>query len=340
MRRGLPGEIIWRLSQWFTLNPAQIAIVIQLVVFTTFTFLVYLLLQATPPSVITFTLLFSPSFLLFSLLSWPMVGVRKEVFLWIIIVGQLLMLRKAQPPDVFLLWLIGSSTLFAVLSHEMLVIFLPYLLIATVCYEQRFGRLSLQTTIAMIPAIIAAIIILRAPQATIEAVDAICTSLGTHAPPRCLDHSQLGSITFLTQTVYQGIQFTRHFTTPETTTVYTITGLLSFIPPIITIVSYRLWRLFPPRTLALIGGLWGSSVAATIPLFIVAADYGRFVNIHVTCSTLILVWLLQTSPDLLNTHVRPATGWWPVAILFVISWRLPMWLKVATFVNAFPWLGW
>ncbi|WP_333691844.1 hypothetical protein [Chloroflexus sp.] len=338
-RRGLPGEIILQLSRWLMINPAHLTILIQTGVFTLFLLLAYILLRNTERSVIAFTLLFSPAFLLFPLLEWPRVGVRKEVFLFIMFIIQLLWLRSARLYTPVLLLFIGVGALFAVLSHEMLVIFLPYLVIATICAEQRFGRLSLATIIALIPAIVAAIIIFRNPQTTTAAIDAICASLGSSAPYDCLHQNErLGAITFLAQSTGYGIAFTRHFTTTETTLVYLITGSLSLIPLLLAIAGYRLWQYLPPGTIIWIGGVWGLSIVATIPLFVVAADYGRFINIHITCSTLLLAWLIQAR------QARPifasaTAGWWIAAILFAGSWRLPMWLSFATYTHAFSWLS-
>ncbi len=340
VRRGLLGEIILQMARWLAISPITLTIIVQTSVFALFLWFTFLLLRHTESSVITFTLLFSPAFLLFPLLAWPHVGVRKEVLFGLILALLLLALRASPRATALLAGLIGAGALIVVLSHEMLVMFLPYLLIAAVCYEQRFGRFSLHLTISFIPAIMVALIIFLMPHASTVTVDAICAALAPRAPRDCAHPTeQLGAITFLAKTTPEGIQFTRSFTTAETTLVYLITGTLSVAPLIATIIGYRLWQLFPGRALAWVSGLWALSLAATVPLFIVAADYGRFINIHVTCSTLLMVWIIQTRQPRLAFPAQFSIRWWLTGILFVTTWRLPMWLLFATFANSFPWLS-
>ncbi len=112
-------------------------------------------------------------------------------------------------------------------------------------------------------------------------------------PPRdCLSHGEyLGAITFLTKDTFFGIQFTRLFTTPETVVVYVLTSLLSVIPILYVVYSYKLWERLARTVLFLIGLCFSATIVLTIPLFIVAADYGRFISIHITCISLTILWV-------------------------------------------------
>lgn len=151
----------------------------------------------------------------------------------------------------------------------------------------------------------------------------------------------LGAISFLELSTEQGIEFVRRFTTPETSVVYLITGFISFIPIVIAIISYRLWQGIPRRGLVAIIIFSGMSLLATIPLMIVAADYGRFINIHVTCLTLLLIWLIQEATNRIShVHQQHTLLSWIAVIVFVVSWRLPMWLRFASYENAFLLFRW
>ncbi len=343
VRRGLIGEILWQISHWLALDIIKLTIITQITTIIIFVVLVYLLIHQTDASPSTVILLFSPAFLLFMIFTWPHLGVRKEVLFGILLCLQLLVLRKSTLSSIILPLLTGIGAVLVILSHEMLVLYLPYLLMATVSHEQGFGRLSRMTSLALLPAIIIAGMIIRAPQADPATINAICASLQTAMPRDCTEPNALGSITFLGATTQQGMQFTRSYTTAETTTVYLVTGLLSAVPIIVTITTYRLWQYLSRNALAFIGGLWGLSLIATAPLFIVAADYGRFINIHVTCTTLILAQLIYKQCATFPPALRNNTALWIGSMLFIVSWQLPIWLMFATYERAFPWLalfGW
>ncbi|MCS6889680.1 MAG: hypothetical protein NZQ09_15850 [Chloroflexus sp.] len=340
VRRGLIGEILWQIAHWLALDIIKLTIIVQIAILIAYLALVYLLVHQVAISPATALLFFSPAFILFLPSTWPLLGVRKEIFLGILLCLQLLFLRTSKPPSILMASLIGVGALLCVLSHEMLVVFLPYVLIATVCHEQRLGQLSIATALALIPAIVVAGLIMRAPHVDPATINAICASLQPNLPRDCIEQGSLhGAIAFLGATTQQGIQFTRFFTTAETTNVYLITGLLSAIPIIVTTTTYRLWQHVARNTVILAGSLWGLSLIATIPLFIVAADYGRFINIHVTCTTLILASLIQAHQATYPSLPQPKNVMaWIGAILFIASWRLPMWLFFATYERAFPWL--
>ncbi|WP_298483276.1 hypothetical protein [uncultured Chloroflexus sp.] len=344
VRRGLLGEIIIQLSRRIMIDPVKTVIVVQIGIGALFLLLTYILLRQTNVSIITATLFFSPAFLRFLLVAWLIVGVRKEMLFSIIFLIHLLSLRTNYSFSPILPLFIGTSTIVVILSHEMLVILLPYLLIASLCYERQWGRISYATAIAIIPASIVASIIIQAPHTTITTIDHLCAALESNPPRDCIDRGHLGAITFLTKTVLQSIQFTQSLITSEAVQVYLITGLLSIVPLIITIVSYRLWQFLPKQTLMWVGGLWGLSLATTIPLFFVAVDYGRFIHIHITCSTFLLAWFLQLTSAPLSAKIQHSMHGWRASVLlvffigFIGSWRLPVWLGDATYTNAFRWI--
>ncbi|PMP81038.1 MAG: hypothetical protein C0184_08765 [Chloroflexus aggregans] len=220
----------------------------------------------------------------------------------------------------------------------MLVLFLPYIIAATIIYERDFGPLSRSTTVALLPAVLIGGLIVRSPQANTDTINAICSSIQPIPTRDCMMLGEvLGAISFLELSTEQGIEFVRLFTTPETSVVYLITGFMSFIPIIVVITAYRLWQCIPRRGLAAIIMFIGISLLSTVPLMIVAADYGRFINIHVTCLTFLLIWLIQEIPNRMTyLPQHHALLSWIAAIVFVVSWRLPMWLLFATYSNAFP----
>jgi hypothetical protein len=118
--------------------------------------------------------------------------------------------------------------------------------------------------------------------------------------------------------------------------VYIVTGLLSFIPVVYTISFYKLWENLSKKAILLIGSCFSIIIILMIPLFIVAADYGRFISIHITCISIIILWFLRRSPIITHIENDQTPIIWGEVVLFLTNWKLPMWLLFATFQNAFP----
>ncbi len=337
VRRGLLGEILFQLSHFLSMNVVHLAIIAQIIVFAVFLYSTYFLIKESPLSRATVVLIFSPAFLLFTVWSWPQVGVRKEVFLYITLVFICLYLQKSTPKGFSFPILMGISAVVLVLFHEMLVAYLPYLIMPVILYERRFGQITRRTLLALLPGILVALLLVTRPTISEATWHIICNSIQPIPPRDCLSNGEyLGAITFLTKGTSFAIRFTRFFTTPETVIVYVITGVLSFIPILYVIHLYKPWKTLSKTTLFLIGLCFSATVILMIPLFIVAADYGRFISIHITCISLIILWFLQLSSTTSYTKNAQTPFIWVGIVLFLINWKLPIWLLFATFQNAFP----
>ena len=337
IRRGLLGEILFQLSHLLSINVVHLTIIAQIIVFAVFLYSTYFLIKESPLSPATVALIFSPAFLLFTVWSWPYVSVRKEVFLYITLVYTCLYRQRSTPKGFSLPILIGISAIVLVLIHEMLVAYLSYLIIPVILYERRFGQLARRTLLALLPSMIVAILLVTRPTINETTWKVLCSSIQPVPPRDCLSHGEyLGAITFLTKDTFFGIQFTRLFTTPETVVVYVLTSLLSVIPILYVVYSYKLWERLARTVLFLIGLCFSATIVLTIPLFIVAADYGRFISIHITCISLTILWFLQLSPARIDPETHQTPFVWIGIVLFLINWKLPIWLLFATFQHAFP----
>jgi len=337
VRRGLLGETLLQLSRLLSINVVHLTIIAQIIVFTIFLYSTYFLIKESPLSPATVVLIFSPAFILFVVWSWLHVGVRKEVFLYITLVFICLCLQKSIPKGFSFPVLIGISAVALVLCHEMLVAYLPYLIMPVILYERGFGQITRRTLLALLPGILVALLLVTRPTISEATWNIICNSIQPIPPRDCLSNGEyLGAITFLTKDTSFGIRFTRSFTTLETTTVYIVTGLLSFIPVVHTISFYKLWENLSKKAILLIGSCFSIIIILMIPLFIVAADYGRFISIHITCISIIILWFLRRSPTITHIENDQTPIIWGGVVLFLTNWKLPMWLLFATFQNAFP----
>ena len=337
VRRGLVGEIFFQVSQRLGVDIILLVIVIQLLVYLIFLINTYRLVLNSPFSAWNAALIFSPAFMLFPNYNVES-GFRKEILLFALL--SILCVRFALSsrgiPKMMPVY-IGAVGAFIVLSHEMLAVFLPYIVCAFLIHE---GGLGIQTKriVAATAAVAAiAVLIIVFGQGNQKTVIDICNSLQANAPSDCRSYPEriTGAITFFGGSLKLARIFVEKAVGAETLAVYALTGILSFLPLAVLISSGQFKGILPNKQskiwLAVFAGI---ALTGTLPLLWIVADYGRLINIHVTCLSLLWLTAMQVPHE---TGIRldaKQAGAWLLALLFAISWRLIYWH--ALFETAFP----
>ncbi|MEJ5344388.1 MAG: hypothetical protein WHS83_05710 [Chloroflexus sp.] len=338
VRRGLIGEIIWHVANWLAIDKVLLVLVVQILVLFCFLFVTFFVVKDTPVSMFTALMIFSPAFLLFIVKEWPHVGVRKELFFLLILSVIATVLLRVDKIPVWLPDVTGLAMVATVFIHEMVVIYYFYIIILIGIHQKRLTSVLIKMTLyTLLCFIVFLIVILNRVDDNVIA--SICQSLQPSPPRDCIT-GELGATTFLSEDVQFGMQFVQHFTTIETTVVYIVTGILSFFPVVGAIIYYQLWNLLSRYFIILISGLLLASFIMTVILGVIAADYGRFINIHIVSLSILIVFMLK------KYHLHKVQRWSTrqfyfgcgIIILWVASWKLPIWLMFATIDNAFPWL--
>lgn len=336
VRRGLIGEILLGLSRASGVSYVPMVVMLQLGLYLAILINTWRLAVKAPISPLTALLVYSPAFLLFPVLD-PQGAFRKEILLLALlsfICANLASSEKTRRPWV-LPAAVGLACVFLVLNHEMLTPYLLYLVGAVVISERGFSKTARNTLIAILPSIVITALLILFGRGDSQAVAAICASLQAGSPISCTTH---GAISSLGENVAIAHRFVMLHTGEETRLVYLIPALLSTIPLVILLVKKQVREWMNWKMLAWMLVLVSVSIIATLPLFWVAADYGRLIYIHIGCLSLLALLLLSKIPKE-TFHLKPLDLLlWGLFFLYGYGWRLIHY--DALMENAFPILPW
>ena len=337
VRRGLIGEIAFQIAKF-----SGIDIVFSIVAFQTFLYLVFLinsyqLSSKSPFSPLSAMLICSPAFILFPVLD-PIGAFRKEILLFALLSTLCIYLITTQNNQVSkrVFIYIGIAAVLIALSHEMLIVYFPYIIATLIIHEGGLSNQVKKGILAIVPAIGITILVMIFSRGDNQTVIGICNSLKPNPPLDCISPGiEPGAITFLGENLISAHEFVLESMNLNTIFSYSITSILAFIP-VVSIYFSKFASTIKENanlkhwlTLCVLSAMVGS-----IPLFWVVADYGRLIYIHVTCLSLLILMGIQEKDDkplLLNLRQVPV---WALAFLYVISWRLIHWR--ASLESAFP----
>lgn len=300
VRRGLIGEGIFRLSAVLGINPDRLVILVHIMCYTVFFGFAFLLLRQQKVLWRYFPLIISPAIFLFQIYD-PQGGYRKEI-LFIAVLAFLVWAAKSLSEQTFVRWFYAVLLAYPafVLSHEVLIIWLPILLIVytgTVPFTRK-RLLILGTLCALSVLALMASLVFRGEPNTAAAIAFSLRGAG---------YMNLNAaIAALAASPAQGLEMTKSFIAkgdywvnyPQTL----VLASLAFIP-----VRTRLVALFTPKSAA----LFLVSLVGTALVMTVAADWGRFLYVLVI-SLFLLSFLTEEKPAPFN----PAPG---LFLLIMIS---------------------
>ena len=326
VRRGLAGEIFLGVSSLLGIRIEILVVIVLMLLYLAFVTNACRLSMGSSFNPINAMLVFSPAFMLFPILD-SQAGFRKELLLFTLIstLCMLLARSRAKIPR-YLPLCTGLVCAALVLSHEMLIVFLPYLLCPFIIHERGFGVATRRAILFMTPAAILVVAVATLGQGSQQTVSAICESLKTSAPVDCLSPGTLpGAITFLAKNLASAHAFVLESNPPPTLLVYGASAILSFTPLVLKIRTGEFRESLDGTHV----GFWlavciGSALVASLPLLWIVADYGRLIHIHVVCLTLLTLMATQEHN---NEPLRfrlglPNIAIWLVCLLFIGSWRL------------------
>ena len=330
VRRGLLGEVIYELCQFTDVNPGIYVLLLQILVYLVFLCFSYLLLRKK--NLLPYApLVFAP----FMFMYWEDAGFRKDVIFLALMAFSVWLAQSAngRRTDLAFMAILGLYPLI-VLSHEMLFAFLPYLLAAYALLNRRTpprqvaGIVSLACLSAFC---FSSVLLYGRPAAGVT--DQIYHSLRLANYP-----IEVGAISFLdwsTSFAYTYVmeQFLRYnYSRYVIVVALCVLGFFS--------MRERCGRLARNRVCL---SLIVSAVALTVPVFVVAIDWGRLIRIHA-----VALFLLSLGSDTESEERRVDGGaqsgtvrvpafraaFWTIALLSYISvWRIPLLGEGSIFVS-------
>ena len=294
VRRGLTGELFFSLSKITGINQITIVILFQILLYGIFLFNVSWLATNSSFSVLNIALFLSPAFILFPILH-PAGSFRKEILLFAFLSSVCSYLLIRTKTSKFFLIFLGIGSIFLVLSHEMLIVYLPYLVIATLLHEGGLGSKTKGVIIAIIPAMIIGFLISILASGNKQIVIDVCNSLGNIAPSKCV---RAGAIAFLGRKISYAHQLVLRATRGITRIVYLVLTVLS-VSPIALILTFEKSKIVPNKeVLFWLSIIFLVPISGSFLLLWVVADYGRIIYINTVCLSLLI---LMANPDRNNT---------------------------------------
>lgn len=320
VRRGLVGQFLLLVHRFTHLSLIGLTAALQLALYAAFYASLLPLLRGLRWSLPLLALLLSPATLAFTVLD-PPTSVRKEIFLFLALslaVNALIFLRLKA-------WQLTAALAVAapllVLTHEVLAVYLPYLAVP-VLLGARDWRKALP--LLVFPALLAAgaLAAVVTHPGSPAVVSAVCTSVGGDLVRQ--PHGLCGgAIAYLGRSSAEAraetgraIRFYRYQRR------YPLPILLTTFP-----IALLLWRRRGDRPARIVLATTAISGVLSLPLFVLARDWGRWTSIHGIC-LLLLFLLLERPAALASALALPSSPRRRVAalallLLYATIWTLP-----------------
>lgn len=330
IRRGLPGEFVWFLNDVLGVAAVYGVAALQIAAVGVLLAGVWRLSRRVSVPLAGWFLAYSPATLMFSLFGLTEPG-RKEVLLFALfaVLAQWLLswrdrMRHGESMSWVLALVAGSLTTLMMLSHELTFLYLPWL--AWLCWlgfpaGSVLKRASLLAAVFIGPVLAFAALLVWGGSLERQA---FCSSFMDAGLSASICQ---GVLTFPIDDLHGSLSNTRaivgQFAYVQT---YALGVVLALLPILLAGMAERV-----PYSFKAAAGVLGC-VLWSLPLFAVAVDWGRFIQIHLVLG--LVLWLFAAhrgqivTPPSGDQH-RPSWhwGWSGLMLLGVVSlgvWNLPV----------------
>jgi len=281
IRRGFSGEVFYQLAHFTHINPGLYVFIFQIFFYAVFLFFAYALLKKQQVLLPYALLIFSPFIFTFQI-NAPLGGFRKEI-IYFALLAFVTWSASAKEyktfEKIFYITLLFYPAV--ILTHEMLAIFLPYLLVVYLSVTTLTNKKLLIITLLLFPSIASFIAAIYYP-GTFTQVAEITNSIARE------NYSIIGGgFDWIGKDTSYGIAQVIEQLKDHHYAYYIFVAplaLLAYIP------IYGKLKLIIKNKLSLL--LILISVIGSVGLFIVAIDWGRFIYIHLV--SIFLLSLIST----------------------------------------------
>lgn len=288
VRRGLSGTLLLPLARVADVSPAVLVWGLQVFGYGLFLSAGYMLMrQLRPVAWQTWPVAFSPFLFAFQAHN-PNGGFRKETVLLagLAVMAVAVSAGRAGPRGVA--WSTFAFVPLALL-HEMLVVFLPYLLVLPA--NLRWRRLDVQVAATGVAASLAATALVVLSQPTAVQARTLCRQIADAVDRATVDGCLGdGAVSMLAHDTGYGAAWVRQ----------ELPTMVPWVLPVLMLVAVGLAPAavllresggpVRPISLAVV-----ASLVASLPLFVVAIDWGRFIYLHAALTALVVLSGLASS---------------------------------------------
>ena len=313
VRRGLLGLPILSATTLLSKPPETIVLAIQVALYTLLFLLLFILARPKRLNVWFLVFLFSPAGLLFPLYE-PMVMGRKDVLFFVAFALYACWMPR---PDRAWTWIVafalGAAT---TLAHEMFFFFTPYFFVMRFFQTRESTGRRFAPELSLFAGSLLALVVVSTVGANMHG-DAQCASLLRRGFEEDLCNGIMRyPVTTLGDSIREtaaGVRARRYYV------AYPIAAVLAALPlvPLFALTGRRLFRPFVLSTLA--------ALAFTLPMFVIALDWGRLLNIHVMAIAVVIAAFLLDDRKTPGAVVGATSAWLRVAIVLAVGWYLTGW---------------
>jgi hypothetical protein len=288
VRRGLGGYLIIIISELINIKPNLAVFSIQLIIYLSFIIILFKLLYKKILNFWFIIILLSPATLLFPILDPRAIG-RKEIILFFLFALYIVCLNKHKVKSNLTIFTFSIVLAICTFFHELLFFYTPYFIFATYVYSKtnnvqfnfkKYFFIPLGSFLAIIPLYLYGINI-NGP--------VICTGLIEKGLPNSVCHGILNwPNNFSSKDAFEMAISYNYFWN------YGISLLLGLVP-FVLFVNQTESRIVSVKHF-FVGFL--IVFLFSLPLFILAVDWGRWLNIHFILLLITSTFLLKNKPEI------------------------------------------
>jgi hypothetical protein len=323
VRRGLPGEVLFRVGNLLHVAKPHLVAATYLVLFAVFLTASYRLIRRSSLDYWVLALVLSPATYAMQILN-AHAGFRKELLLLAAVAAYLAWLPNLLARPALLISALSALSVVLILSHESLLFYLPYLFVIPLL-EGSWRTIRYLILPALFAVCTTFICSHHLGSQTIA--EGICHSLGYQFRSGTTDICGSGAIPYLVRD--RTFAHRENLDSMRDNNYWKLKALpIALLLTLIPIVGQarRLWKLGLRRDVRYVLAAAALSWLFSVTLFLYATDWGRWVYSHAVCLTLLLVFL-DTKLAVGGSRaevVRHIAGW-KVAVLalYALCWALP-----------------
>lgn len=306
VRRGLSGSMSLALCDLFDILPNFIVTIIQIIFYLAYMLLFFLLIRRKKLDAWSLILILSPVTLMFPIIDVCAVG-RKEIILFTIFGAYLMCLRKDLLKSNLIICLFSISLLLATFFHELIFFYTPYFLLAAFIHSATGGSsVRWSRPLLVISGSLLAILPLYFFGKSIDG-PVICQELMDRGlDSRICAGILTGPIEYSVGYVFYQVNTANYFSS------YGLALLLGLIP-FVLFVHYQNSAVITVKRFLL---TFPFLFLFSSPLFALAFDWGRWINIH-------FIMLLFTCTLLLKERSKTEDGWLKERLPIPALWKYP-----------------
>lgn len=314
VRRGLPGSLILTLTAWLDVPPQRIVLWIQAGLYTVFSLLLLVLARNKRLNIWFLAFLLSPAGLLFPIYDSGVAGRKDLLFLVAFALYAWWMPRPGRLLSGVTAFALGAAT---TLAHELFFFFTPYFFVMRLLHTRDGPTIRrFMPELSLFGGSLVALVLVLTIGAELHGEAQCAVLLGRGFNEQLCD----GILRYPITTVGEAVNAVMDAISQW--------GYLPGYPIAAALAAFPLVPLFASMRRAAPRSFLFASIAAfafTLPMFAIALDWGRLLNLHVSAVAIVIVTFLLEDRRTPGSMFGVRTRWLQVAILLGVSVYLTTW---------------